>query len=101
MGGDAAGLQEHGRKTVERGGLLGDPQRIGKLLRLRDQEPGGIDAVEKTYARRIGQARLPKTFGHADPQKRGLARLQDKPDEGQREARGGARVAGLGSMDFG
>lgn len=101
MGGGAAGLQEHGRETVERGGLFGDPQRVRQLLRLRDQEAGGVDAVEKTDARRIGQASLAKAFGHADPQKRSLARFEDKPDEGQREAGCGARVAGLGSMDFG
>ena len=101
MGGDAAGLQEHGREPVERGGLLGDPQRIGQLLRLCDQEAGGVDAVEKTDTRRIGQTRLAEAFGHADPQKRGLARFEDKPDEGQREAGGGARVAGLRGMDFG
>lgn len=101
MGGDAAGLQEHGRKTVERGGLLGDPQRICQFLRLRYQKARRIDAVEKADARRVGIARLTKAFGHADPQKWRLARLEDKPDEGQREAGGCARVAGSRRMDFG
>jgi hypothetical protein len=62
MGGVAAHLQEHGGKTVECGGLLGDPQCIGQFLRLCDQQAGGIDAVEKKDARRIGIASLAKTL---------------------------------------
>ena len=68
MDGVPARLQKHGAKAVQRGGLFGDPQRVGQFLRLRDQQAGGIDAVEKKDARRIGIASLAKTLGHADPE---------------------------------
>jgi hypothetical protein len=68
MGGVAARFQEHGGEAVERGGLFGDPQCVGQFFCLCDKQAGGIDAVEKKNARRIGIASLAKTLGHADPE---------------------------------
>jgi hypothetical protein len=101
MGRHAARFQEHGRETVETRGLFGDPQRVRQLFRLRNQQAGGIHAVEKADARWIGKTRLAKAFGHADPKKRGGCPADQQADEGQREGSGGARVACAGCVDFG
>ena len=101
MDGVPARLQKHGAKAVERGGLLGDPQRVGQFLRLRDQQAGGIDAVEEKDARRIRIAGFAKAFGHADPKDGGLRSLERQADQRENEGGRGARIARAGRMDLG
>ena len=83
--GRAARLQKHGRETVEARGLIGDPQRIGKLVRPRDQKAGGVDAIQEMHARRIRIAGFAKTFGRPDPENRRRVLLQEKAGHGQHE----------------
>ena len=62
-GGHAARLQEHGRNRRARG-LVGDPQRIGKLVGLCDEQAGRVDAVRERRvppAVRVGR-RLRESF---------------------------------------
>jgi hypothetical protein len=44
VSGVAARFQKHGREAIEKRRLLGDPKRIGKLVRLRDEQAGRVDA---------------------------------------------------------
>ncbi len=76
-------LQHDRAESVEGGCLLGDPERIGELLRLCDEQAGRIDAVEEAHARRIGIARLAKAFRQADPQKGGACLLGQEAGESQ------------------
>ena len=99
--GRATRLQKHRRETVEARGLIGDPQRIGKLVRPRDQKAERIDAVQETHARRIRVAGFAKTFGRPDPENRRRVLLQEKAGHGQHEGRRRAGVARDRRMDLG
>lgn len=101
MGGWTSRLEEDRCEAVDGGGLFGNPQGVVQLLGLRDQKPRWIDAVKKADARRIGVARLAKTFRQADPQERRRRSLDQKMHKPHDEARSGACVAHAGRMDFG
>ena len=101
MDGVPARLQKHGAKAVQRGGLFGDPQRVGQFLRLRDQQAGGIDAVEEKDARWIRIAGFTKAFGHADPKDGGLRSLERQADQRENKGGRGTRIARAGRMDLG
>ncbi len=99
-GGRIAGFDQDGAEAVERGGLLGDPQRVVELAGLGNEQSRWIDA-KQAYPKRIGVARLAKALRHADPKDRrgGLFR-QQAADESQREGGGSAGIACRGSVDF-
>jgi hypothetical protein len=61
----AARLQKHDRKAIQAYGLIGDPKRVGQLVRLRDEQARRIDAVKEAYPRRIRIAGFTKAFAHS------------------------------------
>jgi hypothetical protein len=100
-GGHAARLQKHSREGVEAGGLIGDPHRIRKLIRLRDEQAGRVDVVQETHARRIRIAGFAKTFGRSDPEDGSRRPVYDEADQRQYESRRRTGVARDRRVDLG
>jgi len=98
----AANFEDNGRKSLQLGRLLRDPQRIDQLWRLGDQQVVRRDAEAGAQARRIRHARFVEDFSRADPQQRRPARRPRQQKSGQRQDKtaGRAGVAGLRAVDF-
>ncbi len=94
--------KNRGKRRQPRG-FLGDPQRIGELRRLRQENVFRRYAKALLQPRRIGKGRLAKDFRRADPQHRGLVSLllQDQADKGKHEPRRCTGVARFSAMNFG
>jgi len=60
-------FQQDRAKLVLNGGLFRDPEGIFNTLRVHQQEPVRRNAEQAREARRIGQPRLEKEVGKADP----------------------------------
>lgn len=98
----AADFEDNGRKTLQVGSLLGNPQRVHELGCLGDKKLLRLDAEAGAQARRIGPACLAKNLGRTDPQQRRPAcRPRQKPP-GQRHGKSACRsgIARFRAMDF-
>lgn len=98
--GAAAGFEDDSAESIQCGGLLGDPERVGQLVRLGDQKAGGIDAVKETQAWRIGIAGFVEALCRAGPENVRGWLVHRQASERQREGGGRARVAHAGRMDL-
>lgn len=100
----AAHFQEDRGEPAQSGGFLRDPQGVGELLHIRNEQVARRQPAESEKPRRIGKTRLAEGFARADPQYGGGApcmTFAGKPGQRQRKAGGGACVAGVGAVDFG
>jgi hypothetical protein len=98
--GRIADFEKDGRDSLQRGGLLRDPQGIEEFFRLGDQKATGIYPMQESYARRIGIACFPEALRHADPQEGCGPLLDRKAREGQDESCCRTRVTRGGRIDF-
>jgi hypothetical protein len=96
-----ARFEQDCRQPLERRSLLGDPERVEKPSRLRNQHAGWLDAVQEQQARRIGMAGLAKTVRHTDPEKRCRPSFYREAGESQHETGRGPRIPRGSGMDLG
>lgn len=97
----AAHFQEHRGELAQPCSLLGNPQGIGELAHIRNEEVSRRQAGKAEEARCIRETRFRKSSADADPQNR-PAGMPSPGQSGhaQRKTRGSAGVAGVRSVNL-
>lgn len=98
----AAHLQEHGGECAQPRSLFRDPQGVGKLAYVRDENVPRFKSTKGKKTGRIGEACFREDLTGADPEYRpsGIP-LSGEACDAQREASHRACIAGVGAVDFG
>ena len=94
----AADFEQDAGKRGQIRCLLGDPERIGKFLGLRQKKVLRPDSEALRQTRRIGPSCLPENFSRPDPDQQAVASEHSR--QRKCEACGRACLTGGGAMDL-